>query len=60
MEIFRDEFGLNVFIKPGAGTVRRAGIIEAKVHDLFESDETIIAVLDTSVNHMPSFTFPLA
>ena len=50
MEIFRDEFGLNVFIEPGSGIVRRAGIIEARVHDLFESDETIIAVLDTSVN----------
>ena len=29
MEILRDEFGLNVFIEPGAGIVRRAGIIEA-------------------------------
>jgi carboxynorspermidine decarboxylase len=50
--IFRDEFGLEVFIEPGAGIVRRLGIIEATVHDLFQSDEAVIAILDTSVNHM--------
>jgi carboxynorspermidine decarboxylase len=50
--IFRDEFGLEFFIEPGAGIVRRVGIIEATVHDLFQSDEAVIAILDTSVNYM--------
>ncbi len=52
VEIFRDTFGLQVFIEPGAALVRRAGTIEATVHDLFESDGVQIAVLDTTVNHM--------
>ncbi len=52
VEIFREGFGLQVFIEPGAALVRRAGTIEATVHDLFESDGIQIAVLDTTVNHM--------
>ncbi|MCH8237171.1 MAG: hypothetical protein IIC06_03260 [Proteobacteria bacterium] len=52
VEIFRDSFGLDVFIEPGAALVRRAGSIEATVHDLFESDGVQVAVLDTTVNHM--------
>ena len=52
VEIFRDTFGLDVFIEPGAALVRRAGSIEATVHDLFESDGVQVAVLDTTVNHM--------
>jgi carboxynorspermidine decarboxylase len=53
VSIFREQFGLEVFIEPGAATVRRSGTIEATVHDLFESDGIQVAVLDTSVNHMP-------
>ena len=52
VSIFQEQFDLDVFMEPGAATVRRSGTIEATVHDLFESDETQIAVLDTSVNHM--------
>ena len=52
VEIFRDTFDLDVFIEPGAALVRRAGSIEATVHDLFESDGVQVAVLDTTVNHM--------
>ncbi len=53
VSIFREQFSLEVFIEPGAATVRRSGTIEATVHDLFESDGIQVAVLDTSVNHMP-------
>jgi carboxynorspermidine decarboxylase len=53
VSIFRERFGLEVFMEPGAATVRRSGTIEATVHDLFESDGMQVAVLDTSVNHMP-------
>ena len=50
--IFRERFGLEVFMEPGAAVVRRCGTIEATVHDVFSSDDTLIAILDTTVNHM--------
>ncbi len=50
--IFRETFGLEVFIEPGAAAVRRSGTIEATVHDIFDGDDIQIAVLDTTVNHM--------
>lgn len=42
-----------LFMEPGASLVRRAGCFVASVVDLFNSDGRQIAVLDTSVNHMP-------
>jgi len=51
--IFREGFGLEVFMEPGAAAVRRCGTIVATVHDIFEGDDCPIAVLDSSVNHMP-------
>lgn len=51
--IFREAFGLEVFMEPGAAAVRRSGMIEATVHDIFSHDDSLIAILDTSVNHMP-------
>ena len=51
--IFRQRFGLDVLIEPGAALVRRAGTIEATVHDVLAGDDLQIAVLDTAVNHMP-------
>ncbi len=51
--IFREVFGLEVFMEPGAAAVRRSGTIEATVHDIFNSDNSQIAILDTTVNHMP-------
>ncbi len=50
--IFRETFGLEVFIEPGAAAVRRCGTIEATVHDIFDGDDIQIAILDTTVNHM--------
>lgn len=50
--IFREVFGLEVFVEPGAAVVRRSGTIEATVHDVFDGDDLPIAVLDTTVNHM--------
>ncbi|MFP6682488.1 MAG: hypothetical protein VCB07_09855 [Gammaproteobacteria bacterium] len=50
--IFRETFGLEVFIEPGAAAVQRCGTIEAMVHDIFEADDIQIAILDTTVNHM--------
>ncbi len=50
--IFRETFGLEVFIEPGAAAVQRCGTIEATVHDIFDGDDVQIAILDTTVNHM--------
>ncbi len=49
----RQEFGLEVFMEPGFDIVNNAGIIVASVIDIFKSDEKTLAVLDTTVNHMP-------
>jgi carboxynorspermidine decarboxylase len=44
---------LDVFIEPGAALVRDAGFIVSTVLDVFDSDGVDVAVLDTTVNHMP-------
>jgi carboxynorspermidine decarboxylase len=43
----------NIYIEPGAALVRDGGIFVASVVDLIDSDGQTVAVLDTSVNHMP-------
>ena len=52
-ELFRSKYDLDVFLEPGAALVREAGFIAASVVDVFDSSGKTIAVLDTSVNHMP-------
>jgi carboxynorspermidine decarboxylase len=42
-----------IFAEPGAALVRRSGCFVTSVMDLFSSDRQQVAVLDTSVNHMP-------
>lgn len=49
----RKTYDLEVFIEPGTALVRSAGYIVSSVLDIFESDGLDIAVLDTTVNHMP-------
>ena len=49
----RSEYGVEVFIEPGSGLIRAAGYFVASVLDVFQSDGATLAVLDTSVNHMP-------
>ena len=53
VKILQQKFGLEVIIEPGATFVRESGYIIASVLDLFDSDGKTIAVLDTTVNHMP-------
>ena len=43
----------DIYIEPGAALVRDGGIFVASVVDLIDSEEGCVAVLDTSVNHMP-------
>ena len=53
VSLFRSKYGLDVFIEPGAALVREAGAIVSSVVDIFDSDGRTIAVLDTTINHMP-------
>jgi carboxynorspermidine decarboxylase len=43
----------DIYIEPGKGLVRDGGIFVASVVDLIDSEGRSVAVLDTSVNHMP-------
>ena len=47
------QYGVEVFLEPGAAFVRSAGHIVATVLDTFASGGKDIVVLDTTVNHMP-------
>ena len=53
VDLLKSKHGLEVFIEPGAAIVRDAGFIVSSVMDIFKSDGKQIAVLDTTVNHMP-------
>ena len=53
VEFLRSKYGLEVFIEPGAALIQSAGYIVSSVLDVFPSDGKRIAVLDTTVNHMP-------
>ncbi len=53
IRMMRDKYNLEVFIEPGQGVVEEAGYIVSSVIDIFESEGKNIAVLDTTVNHMP-------
>ena len=52
-EFLRHSYGLQVFIEPGAALIQSAGYIVSSVLDIFPSEGKLIAVLDTTVNHMP-------
>jgi len=49
----RNRYDIKIFFEPGKAIVGNAGYIVSTVIDLFENDDCIMAVLDTSVNHMP-------
>ena len=49
----RRTHGLTVYFEPGRAIVHDAGYLAASVIDVFASGTTSIAVLDTTVNHMP-------
>ena len=53
VSLLRDTHGLRVFAEPGAAVVRDAAWIVSSVIDLFDSDGKTVAVLDTTVNHIP-------
>ena len=49
----QSRYRAELLFEPGAAISRSAGFLVTEVVDVFTSDETHIAVLDTSVNHMP-------
>ena len=53
VEFLRTSYGLQVFIEPGAAFIQSAGYIVSTVLDVFQSEGADVAVLDTTVNHMP-------
>jgi carboxynorspermidine decarboxylase len=52
IELLQTNYDLRVYFEPGAAFVREAGYIVSSVIDLFESNDQMIAVLDTTINHM--------
>ena len=53
VERLRSTYPVQLFIEPGAGLVREAGSLVSSVVDLLRSDGKTVAVLDTTINHMP-------
>jgi len=53
VEYLQDKWQVDVYFEPGKAVVGDAGYLVASVIDLYESDDKTIAVLDTSVNHLP-------
>lgn len=49
----REKWQVDVYFEPGKAMVGEAGYLVASVIDLYDSDGKTVAVLDTSVNHMP-------
>ena len=49
----RSRYGLDVFIEPGSAFVRDAGFLVSHVLDLIDNSGKTIAILDTTVNHLP-------
>ena len=53
IQAIKERFNAEVFLEPGAALVRNAALLVSQVIDLIEVDGKTVAVLDTSVNHLP-------
>jgi carboxynorspermidine decarboxylase len=53
VRLLSENYGLEVFLEPGAGIINDAVCLVASVVDLLEREGKTIAILDTSVNHLP-------
>lgn len=53
IEHLHRNYGLEVFLEPGAAYVRSAGYMVSTALDIFDSGGKSVAVLDSTVNHMP-------
>lgn len=48
-----EKYDFDVILEPGSGVVNDAGSIVSSVTDIFSRDGENIAILDTTINHMP-------
>ena len=53
VDLLQTKYALDVYVEPGAALVRRSGSLVSSVVDVFDRDGCHVAVLDTSVNHLP-------
>ena len=53
LDFLKSRLDVEVFFEPGSALIRAAGYIVSTVLDVFPSEGSMVAVLDTSVNHMP-------
>ena len=53
LDFIKSRLDVDVFFEPGSTLIRSAGYIVSTVLDVFPSEGSMVAVLDTSVNHMP-------
>ncbi len=53
VDYLNSNFDLEIYFEPGKAIVNDAGSMVSTVIDLFDSDGKDIAVLDTTVNHLP-------
>ncbi|MCH7690545.1 MAG: hypothetical protein IIA17_05820 [candidate division Zixibacteria bacterium] len=53
VHLLKSKYDLEVFFEPGKGIIGEAGYIISTVVDVFKSGDKNIAILDTTVNHMP-------
>lgn len=53
LALLRSKYEMEIFLEPGASISRRGGVFVTSVVDLFQSSGRDVAVLDTTVNHMP-------
>lgn len=53
VDLLSQKYNLDVYFEPGRAIVGDAGVIVSSVVDITESGKKKIAILDTSVNHMP-------
>jgi carboxynorspermidine decarboxylase len=53
LDRLRRQWPVEVFVEPGKAVIDDVGTLIATVLDVFESDGAVVAILDTSVNHLP-------
>ena len=53
LDFLKARLKVDVFFEPGSALIRAAGYIVSTVLDVFPSEGSMVAVLDTSINHMP-------
>ena len=53
VDFLQAKYGVQVYIEPGAAFIQSAGYIVSTVLDVLDHEGQPVAVLDTTVNHMP-------